>query len=268
MPVRSACWHCPGAAPKLFGNKIRETKAQTDRPFGANLVLEWSQHERLAICLEEGVPVVSFFWGDPAPLIQRVHDAGSVVLSTVASAHDARKAVEAGVDAVVAQGWEAGGHVRGHVATLPLIPTVVKAVAPKPVVAAGGIVDGKGVAAVLALGASGAWIGTRFLASQEAAVHSHYRELLSRQKRPTRFTLACSASAGPTPLIVFYEIAPLSVGSRVAARQMVSDPARARSSGGRRREVRSRGIGPRRQRRTRRGTSKKCRFGLAKASGL
>lgn len=170
------------SSPEAVRQQIRETKAQTDRPFGANLVLEWSQHERLAICLEEGVPVVSFFWGDPAPLIQRVHDAGSVVLSTVASAHDARKAVEAGVDAVVAQGWEAGGHVRGHVATLPLIPTVVKAVAPKPVVAAGGIVDGKGVAAVLALGASGAWIGTRFLASQEAAVHSHYRELLLQAK--------------------------------------------------------------------------------------
>ena len=96
------------SSPEAVRQQIRETKAQTDRPFGANLVLEWSQHERLAICLEEGVPVVSFFWGDPAPLIQRVHDAGSVVLSTVASAHDARKAVEAGVDAVVAQGWEAG----------------------------------------------------------------------------------------------------------------------------------------------------------------
>ena len=77
---------------------------------------------------------------------------------------------------VVAQGWEAGGHVRGTVATLPLVPSVIDAVAPTPVVAAGGIADGRGLAAVLALGAGAAWIGTRFLASTEAAIHPHYRE--------------------------------------------------------------------------------------------
>jgi len=82
------------------------------------------------------------------------------------------------VDVVVAQGWEAGGHVRGTVATLPLIPAVVDAVGTTPVVAAGGIADGRGLAAVLALGAAGAWIGTRFLASQEATIHPRYRELL------------------------------------------------------------------------------------------
>jgi nitronate monooxygenase len=88
--------------------------------------------------------------------------------------------VDAGVDVVVAQGWEAGGHVWGEVATLPLVPRVVDAVYPTPVVAAGGIADGRGVAAVLALGAAGAWIGTRFLMSEEALAPPTYRELLMR----------------------------------------------------------------------------------------
>jgi NAD(P)H-dependent flavin oxidoreductase YrpB (nitropropane dioxygenase family) len=158
--------------------QIRETRRRTDRPFGVNLVLDWPEEERLAVCLEEGVPVISFFWGDPAPLVGRAHDGGATVLHTVASAAEARRAVDSGVDVVVAQGWESGGHVSGEVATLPLVPSVVDAVAPIPVVAAGGIVDGRGLAAVLALGASGAWIGTRFLASEEAAIHPRYRELL------------------------------------------------------------------------------------------
>ena len=97
-------------------------------------------------------------------------------MHTVGSAADAKRAIDAGVDIVVAQGWEAGGHVRGTVATMPLIPAVVDAVSPAPVVAAGGIADGRGLAAALALGAAGAWIGTRFLASNEASIHPRYRE--------------------------------------------------------------------------------------------
>ncbi|MFQ5955553.1 MAG: NAD(P)H-dependent flavin oxidoreductase, partial [Kiloniellales bacterium] len=128
------------------------------------------------VCLEERVPVVSFFWGDPSPHLERCHTAGATVLLQVGSVEEARRAVDAGVDIIVAQGWEAGGHVRGDVATLPLVPSVVDAVAPVPVVAAGGIVDGRGMAAVLALGAAGAWIGTRFLASEEVSMHPDYRE--------------------------------------------------------------------------------------------
>jgi NAD(P)H-dependent flavin oxidoreductase YrpB (nitropropane dioxygenase family) len=92
------------------------------------------------------------------------------------------------VDIVVAQGWEAGGHVRGTVATMPLIPAVVDAVSPAPVVAAGGIADGRGLAAALALGAAGAWVGTRFLASHEATIHTRYRErLLQANENDTVF---------------------------------------------------------------------------------
>jgi nitronate monooxygenase len=86
--------------------------------------------------------------------------------------------VACGVDVIVAQGWEAGGHLRGSVATLPLVPAVVDAVAPVPVIAAGGIGDARGVAAVLALGAQAAWLGTRFLLAEEAPVHEDYRRAL------------------------------------------------------------------------------------------
>jgi NAD(P)H-dependent flavin oxidoreductase YrpB (nitropropane dioxygenase family) len=155
---------------------IRDTRALTRRPFGVNLNLDFPQEERLAVCLEEGVPVISFFWRDPSALVLRAKAGGAIVLHSVGSIEDARRAVGSGVDVVVAQGWEAGGHVRGTVATLPLVPAVVDAVAPTPVIAAGGIADGRGLAAVLALGADAAWIGTRFLASTEAAIHPHYRQ--------------------------------------------------------------------------------------------
>ena len=158
--------------------QIRQTRSLTSKPFAVNLNLEFPQEERLAVCLEEGVRIISFFWRDPAALMPRAKAAGAIVLHTVGTAADARRAVDCGVDVVVAQGWEAGGHVRATVATMPLIPVVVDAVAPVPVVAAGGIADGRGLAAALALGAAGAWIGTRFLASQEAAIHPRYRELL------------------------------------------------------------------------------------------
>src|SRR5436190_5464567 len=158
--------------------QIRETTTLTSRPFGVNLNLEFPQEERLAVCLDEGVPVISLFWRDPSSLAPRAKAGGAIVLHTVGTAADAKRAVECGVDIVVAQGWEAGGHVRGTVATMPLVPAVVDAISPTPVVAAGGIADGRGLAAVLALGAAGAWIGTRFLASEEAPINERYRKRL------------------------------------------------------------------------------------------
>src|ERR1700757_4284799 len=168
--------------------QIREIRALTARPFGVNLNLEFPQQERLEVCLEERVPVISFFWRDPGALVQRAKAAGATVLHTVASAEDARRAVDAGVDIVVAQGWEAGGHVRGTVASLPLVPAVVDAVGDRPVVAAGGIADGRGMAAALALGAAGVWIGTRFLASEEVSIHPEYqRRILAASENDTGY---------------------------------------------------------------------------------
>lgn len=157
---------------------LAEMRGLTDRPFGVNLILVWPQEERIRLLLDEGVRIVSLFWGDPAPLVPIVHEAGALVMQTVGSAGEARRVVDAGVDIVVAQGWEAGGHVIGSVATLPLIPAVVDAVGDVPVVAAGGIGDGRGLAAVLALGASAGWLGTRFVMAAETRAHAVYREAL------------------------------------------------------------------------------------------
>ena len=157
---------------------VQETASLTRNPFAGNLVLAWDQHARLESALEAGLRIVSFTWGDPEPYVDRVHDAGGLVLHTVGSAEEGKRAVDAGADVIVAQGWEAGGHVWGHVATLPLVPAVLDAVASVSVLAAGGIGDGRGVAAVLALGAHGAWVGTRFLLAVETPVHEHYRRRL------------------------------------------------------------------------------------------
>jgi nitronate monooxygenase len=157
---------------------VRETAALTARPFGGNLILTSDHHTRLDAALEAGLRIVSFMWGDPGSYIKRVHDAGGIVLHTVGTAEEARRAVAAGVDVIVAQGLEAGGHVWGTIGTLPLVPTVVDAVAPVPVIAAGGIADARGVAAVLALGAQAAWLGTRFLLAEEMPIHEDYRRRL------------------------------------------------------------------------------------------
>jgi nitronate monooxygenase len=160
------------------GDPVRETAALTDRPFGGNFILNSDQHRRVDEALEAGLRIVSLMWGDPAGYVERVHEAGGIVLHTVGSAEEARQAADRGVDVIVAQGWESGGHVRGQVATLPLVPAVVDAVAPVPVIAAGGIGDARGVAAVFALGAQAAWLGTRFLLAQEMPIHDEYRRRL------------------------------------------------------------------------------------------
>ena len=155
--------------------RIRRTRELTNRSFAVNVVLAYDADAEIEAIVEEEPTLTSFVWGDPSPYVDRVHAAGSKVMMTVGSVEEAKKAVGAGVDIIVAQGWEAGGHVRGIVSTLALIPAVVDEVGPVPVVAAGGIADGRGLAAVLALGAEAAWVGTRFLASTEANVHPDYR---------------------------------------------------------------------------------------------
>jgi nitronate monooxygenase len=157
---------------------VREIAALTERPFGGNFVLTEDHHGPLDQALDAGLRIVSFMLGDPGGYVQPVHDAGGVVMHTVGSAEEARRAVASGVDVIVAQGWEAGGHVSGTVATLPLVPAVVDAVTPVPVIAAGGIGDARGVAAVFALGAQAAWVGTRFLLAEEMPIHEDYRRRL------------------------------------------------------------------------------------------
>ena len=160
---------------ELIAERIEATRALTGRPFGVNLILHEDQSETASIALEHGVRILVLFWGDPAPIVALAHDAGAKVLLQVGSVDEARTAVAAGVDAVIAQGVEAGGHVRGRTALSVLVPAVVDAVAPLPVLASGGIADGRGLAAALALGAQGVSLGTRFVASEEAFVDEEYK---------------------------------------------------------------------------------------------
>ncbi|HEY6500463.1 MAG TPA: nitronate monooxygenase [Streptosporangiaceae bacterium] len=180
---------------------VREVAALTSRPFGGNFVLTSDHHRRLDQALAAGLRIVSFFMGDPASYVEQVHDAGGIVLHTVGTAEEARRAVGSGVDVIVAQGWEAGGHVWGTIATLPLIPAVVDAVAPVPVIAAGGIGDSRGVAAVLALGAQAAWLGTRFLLAEEMPIHEDYRRRLiaAAETDPMRYPNLYSAGWPDSP---------------------------------------------------------------------
>lgn len=162
--------------PDLLRREIRRVRDLTDRPFGVNIILHFPADEAVGVCLDERVPVLSFFWGDPAPNVARARAAGVKVVDQVGSVEAARRSAGAGVDAIIAQGVEAGGHIAGTVTTLALVPRVVDAVAPTPVIAAGGIADARGLVAALALGAEGIVLGTRLLATPEAAAHPIYKQ--------------------------------------------------------------------------------------------
>jgi enoyl-[acyl-carrier protein] reductase II len=130
--------------------------------------------ELMDIIFEEKVPVFVSGLGTPGPWVQRMHEQGMKIVALVGNVRHARRCAEDGVDIIVAQGHEAGGHT-GRVAALALVPQVVDAVKPKPVVAAGGIADGRGLVAALALGACGIWVGTRFVATHQAFGHPNYK---------------------------------------------------------------------------------------------
>jgi NAD(P)H-dependent flavin oxidoreductase YrpB (nitropropane dioxygenase family) len=164
--------------PSQVTSRLERVKELTTAPVGVNASLAFPIRAQVEAALAADVGMVSTFWGDPADLHDLIADAGALHVHTVRSPAEAIHAVESGVDVVVAQGWEAGGHVWGEVASLPLIPAVVDAVDPVPVIAAGGISDGRGLAAALVLGAQAAWMGTRFLAADEASTHADYRARL------------------------------------------------------------------------------------------
>lgn len=157
-------------------SRLQQSRALTDRGIVANLLLSYEIDAEFDAILEDPPKAVSFFWGDASPFVERVHRCGSLVMVSVGSVDEARRAADSGADIIVAQGWEAGGHVRGEISTLALVPAVVDAIDPIPVVAAGGISDGRGLAAVLCLGAQAAWVGTRFLAAEEADIHPIYQD--------------------------------------------------------------------------------------------
>jgi len=156
---------------------IRAVRAETDRPFGVNFITQFTTSEAVEVCIAEQVPVVSFHWADPpVEFIKRLRGQGVKVWMQAGSVAMAKQLAEIGIDAIVAQGIEAGGHNRGMASTLVLVPAIVDAVAPIPVLAAGGIADGRGLVAALALGAAGAWVGTRLAATHEANAHAQYKQ--------------------------------------------------------------------------------------------
>jgi NAD(P)H-dependent flavin oxidoreductase YrpB (nitropropane dioxygenase family) len=172
---------CSGRAPADIARLAQTIRERTDRPFGLNVLLFSAEDAALDAVLAARPAVLSTAWAWPeqqlAPLFARAHAAGIQVMHMVSTVHEARRAAEAGADVIVAQGTEGGGHV-GLIGTLVLVPQVVRAVAPMPVLAAGGIADGSGLAASLMLGAEGALLGTRFLATAESPLPTAYKDAI------------------------------------------------------------------------------------------
>ena len=179
-----ASWTEPG----VLREQIRWIRRVTDRPFCVNLVLDFEQDERLDVVLGEQVPIVSFSFGLRPELVARARAAGARVLVQVGSADVARAATDAGADALIVQGVEAGGHVQSVVGLLPLLAEVRRAVS-LPLLAAGGIGDPVSARAALAAGAVAVVMGTRFVASDESAAHEGYKTRLTEaQARDTVLT--------------------------------------------------------------------------------
>lgn len=164
-------------SPDLLREHIRKAKARTSKPFGVNIpLMRGDADELVRATVEEGVSIVFTSSGHPMKFTALLKDAGCIVVHVVAAVKHARKAAGAGCDAVVAEGFEAGGHNGiDEITTLTLVPQVADAVE-IPVIAAGGIADGRGMAAALALGAEGVQLGTRFAVTLESSAHDNYKK--------------------------------------------------------------------------------------------
>ena len=167
-----------GRAPEFIRDEMRKVKSLTDKPFGVDLLAASPESltASVEIIIEEGASSFVAGLGVPMPIMERLKGAGLKVMVVCGAVKHAVKAEQAGCDAVICQGGEGGGHT-GLVGTMPLVAQVVETVK-VPVVAAGGLYDGRGLAAALCLGATGVWMGTRFIASQEAHAGELYREVI------------------------------------------------------------------------------------------
>ncbi len=172
---------CSGLSGEQIATHVARIRELTSAPFGLNLLLFRATDDDVANLLVEKPAVASFAWArndqDLAPIFARAKDAGCLVMHMVSDVAEAKRAAEAGAEVIVAQGTEGGGHV-GTMGTMPLVPMVVDAVAPIPVLAAGGIADGRGLAAALMLGAEGVLLGTRFLATSEAPIPEAVKQVI------------------------------------------------------------------------------------------
>ncbi|HXV68153.1 MAG TPA: nitronate monooxygenase [Nitrospira sp.] len=158
---------------------IKAVRAATDAPLNVNFITFLANQAQIQACIDEGVSVVSFHWGHPRrEFVAALHQAGIKIWEQVGSVAAAKEAVDSGVDLIIAQGSEAGGHNYGSLPTFVLVPSILEAVAPTPVLAAGGIATGRQLVAALVLGADAVSIGTRFVASAEAFAHAEYKRRL------------------------------------------------------------------------------------------
>ncbi|HDL85749.1 MAG TPA: enoyl-[acyl-carrier-protein] reductase FabK [Candidatus Acetothermia bacterium] len=177
-----------GMPPEVLAEQIADVRRRTDKPFGVNLMLlDPNIKAQLEVVLRERVTMVTTGAGNPAPYIERLKEAGIKVFPVIPAVSLARRMERSGADGVIAEGTESGGHV-GEVTTIVLVPQVVDAVS-IPVIAAGGIADGRGLAAAIVLGAQGVQMGTRFLASAEAPAHENFKNaILKANERATLVT--------------------------------------------------------------------------------
>jgi NAD(P)H-dependent flavin oxidoreductase YrpB (nitropropane dioxygenase family) len=166
--------------PPAIAQTIAAIRAGTPGPFHVNFITIFADDARIDAVCEAAPAAASFHWGHPPRAwIDRLHESGTKVFEQVGSVDDAKRAAGDGVDVIVAQGLEAGGHNYATLPTFALVPLVVDAVAPAALVlAAGGIADGRGLAAALMLGADGAWVGTRLVATDESFARDDYKERL------------------------------------------------------------------------------------------
>lgn len=179
-----------GIPPKVIQQEIRKLRSLTNKPFGANIILPLLAEGQIEACLDEKVPVLVLFWGDAKPFVAEAHRRGTKVVLQVGSIDEAVAAKEAGVDAVMIQGNEAGGHVKATTSLSINVRGAVDAVAPLPVIAAGGVADGRGLAAALDMGAQAVSIGTRFLCSDESKAFGAYKQrIVDAKPEDTVFTL-------------------------------------------------------------------------------
>ena len=172
---------CGYASGEIVRELIRETKSLTDKPFGINVLLTSPNVDDVVkVVCEEHIKVVTTGAGSPGRYMNQFKDAGTVVIPVVASVALARRMVNEGADAIICEGMEAGGHI-GKTTTMNLVPQVVDSVS-VPVIAAGGIADGRGVAAAFMLGASAVQLGTRFVVAHESTVHQNFRDAILKAK--------------------------------------------------------------------------------------
>jgi enoyl-[acyl-carrier protein] reductase II len=170
-----------GAPAEFVREQIRKVKEATDKPFGVNIMLMNPEADAIAkVVVEEGVKVVTTGAGNPSKYMEMWKQAGIKVIPVVASSGMAKMMERCQADAIVAEGMESGGHI-GSLTTMALVPQVVDAVT-IPVIAAGGIADGRGFAAAIMLGAEAVQIGTRFVAAKESIVHENYKQMLIKAK--------------------------------------------------------------------------------------